>query len=171
MNDEGMDHVVFALARKKAAKGMLKEMRDLQRFGGMVGAPGGRKWVAKELAVVSESKDVTGDMITDVVLDQVDGMDAFTVKQACKFAKEYALKNGPIVRNDEPEKLKEDHCLRTEQGDCNQKATTSLCRNNQACNDDTFVSPSGNCRGGSNLIPVATEAQAAAPGLLIKWQT
>ncbi|KAJ0229796.1 Uncharacterized protein HA466_0313300 [Hirschfeldia incana] len=34
MNDEGMDHVVFALARKKAAKVMLKEMRDLQRFGG-----------------------------------------------------------------------------------------------------------------------------------------
>lgn len=71
--------------------------------------------------------------------EQVDGMDAFTVKQACKFAKEYALKNGPIVRNDEPEKLKEDHCLRTEQGDCNQKATTSLCRNNQACNDDTLI--------------------------------
>lgn len=28
---------------------------------------------------------------------QVDGMDAFAVKQACKFAKEHALKNGPIV--------------------------------------------------------------------------
>ena len=24
-------------------------------------------------------------------------MDAFAVKQACKFAKEHALKNGPIV--------------------------------------------------------------------------
>ncbi|KAL0890970.1 hypothetical protein Bca101_014953 [Brassica carinata] len=71
MNDEAMDHVVFALARKKAAKGMVKEMRDLQRFGGMVGAPGGRKWVAEELGVVSESKEVAGDMITDVVLDQV----------------------------------------------------------------------------------------------------
>ncbi|CAN7035210.1 hypothetical protein IGI04_032328 [Brassica rapa subsp. trilocularis] len=49
------------------------------------------------------------------------------------------------VRDDEP-----DHCLRTEQGDCDQKATTSLCRNDpkssQACNDDdTFVSLSGNC--------------------------
>ncbi|KAK1270118.1 hypothetical protein QJS04_geneDACA006108 [Acorus gramineus] len=30
---------------------------------------------------------------------KVDGMDAFAVKQACKFAKEYALKNGPIVRH------------------------------------------------------------------------
>ena len=28
---------------------------------------------------------------------QVDGMDALAVKQACKFAKEFALKNGPIV--------------------------------------------------------------------------
>lgn len=40
MNDEGMDHVVFALARKKVAKGMHKKMRDLQRVGGMVGAHG-----------------------------------------------------------------------------------------------------------------------------------
>ncbi|KAJ4899582.1 hypothetical protein Rs2_13533 [Raphanus sativus] len=77
MNDEAMDHVVFAVARKKAAKGMLKEMRDLQRFGGMVAAPGGRKWVAEELAVVSESKEVAGDMITDVVLDQVFGDKSF----------------------------------------------------------------------------------------------
>ncbi|PSS13562.1 Pyruvate dehydrogenase E1 component subunit alpha like [Actinidia chinensis var. chinensis] len=28
---------------------------------------------------------------------KVDGMDAFAVKQACKFAKEHALKNGPII--------------------------------------------------------------------------
>lgn len=28
---------------------------------------------------------------------QVDGMDAFAVKQACKFAKDHALKKGPIV--------------------------------------------------------------------------
>ncbi|KAF8390329.1 hypothetical protein HHK36_024854 [Tetracentron sinense] len=27
----------------------------------------------------------------------VDGMDALAVKQACKFAKEHALKNGPII--------------------------------------------------------------------------
>lgn len=30
---------------------------------------------------------------------QVDGMDVLAVKQACKFAKEHALKNGPIVSN------------------------------------------------------------------------
>lgn len=28
---------------------------------------------------------------------QVDGMDVFAVKQACAFAKQHALKNGPIV--------------------------------------------------------------------------
>lgn len=71
MNDEAMDHIVFAMARKKAAKTMLKELRDLQRFGGLVPIPAGRKWVSEELAVISESKEVAGDMITDVVLDQV----------------------------------------------------------------------------------------------------
>ncbi|KAF8117805.1 hypothetical protein N665_0008s0147 [Sinapis alba] len=77
MNDEVMDHVVFAVARKKAAKMMHKELRDLQRFGGMVPAPGGRKWVSEELSVISESKEVAGDMITDVVLDQVFGDKSF----------------------------------------------------------------------------------------------
>ncbi|KAK8271269.1 hypothetical protein V6Z12_D11G251900 [Gossypium hirsutum] len=28
---------------------------------------------------------------------KVDGMDALAVKQACTFAKEHALKNGPIM--------------------------------------------------------------------------
>nr|AAM66125.1 unknown [Arabidopsis thaliana] len=77
MNDEAMDHIVFAMARKKAAKTMHKELGDLQRFGGMVPSPGGRKWVTEELAVVSESKEVAGDMITDVVLDQVFGDKSF----------------------------------------------------------------------------------------------
>ncbi|CAH8312981.1 unnamed protein product [Eruca vesicaria subsp. sativa] len=30
---------------------------------------------------------------------KVDGMDVLAVKQACKFAKEHTLKNGPIVRD------------------------------------------------------------------------
>ncbi|CAH2037097.1 unnamed protein product [Thlaspi arvense] len=72
---------------------------------------------------------------------------------------------------DEPDKLTEEH------SDCNQKATTSLCRNDPissqashhspegfmtatACNDDTFVSPSGIPTGDSNLTPLATEIQA-----------
>jgi hypothetical protein len=72
MNEEAMDHVVLAVARKKAAKTMHKEERDLQRFASVLtSAPAGRKWVSDELAVVAESKEVAGDMITEAVLDQV----------------------------------------------------------------------------------------------------
>ncbi|KAL2460547.1 Protein of unknown function (DUF1682) [Abeliophyllum distichum] len=77
MNDDAMDQVVFALARKKLAKTMQKEAGDLQRFAGLVAPPSGRKWVAEELQVVSESKEVAGDLITDAVLDQVFGDKAF----------------------------------------------------------------------------------------------
>ncbi|KAM7487363.1 hypothetical protein LguiB_024847 [Lonicera macranthoides] len=38
-------------------------------------------------------RHITSEGITFLV----DGMDAFAVKQACKFAKEHALKNGPII--------------------------------------------------------------------------
>jgi predicted aminopeptidase len=72
MNEDAMDHVVLAVARKKAAKTMQKEERDLQRFANVLtSAPAGRKWVSDELAVVAESKEVAGDMITEAVLDQV----------------------------------------------------------------------------------------------------
>ncbi|GAV86515.1 DUF1682 domain-containing protein [Cephalotus follicularis] len=77
MNDDAMDHVVFALARKKLAKGMQKEVRDLQRFAGLVSPPSGRKWVDEQLGVVSESKEVAGDLITETVLDQIFGDKAF----------------------------------------------------------------------------------------------
>ncbi|OWM79340.1 uncharacterized protein At5g49945 [Punica granatum] len=77
MNDDAMDNVIFAVAKKKAAKGMQKELRDLQRFAGLLPPPGGRKWVAEELSVISESKEVAGDMITEAVLDQVFGEKAF----------------------------------------------------------------------------------------------
>ncbi|OMO75196.1 hypothetical protein CCACVL1_16293 [Corchorus capsularis] len=77
MNDESMDQVIFAVAKKKAAKGMQKEIRDLQRFAGLVAAPSGRKWVAEELSVISESKEVAGDLITEAVLEQVFGDKAF----------------------------------------------------------------------------------------------
>lgn len=71
MNDDAMDQVVLAVARKKLAKTMQKEVRDLQRFAGFMAPPSGRKWVAEELAVISESKEVAGDLIPDVVLEQV----------------------------------------------------------------------------------------------------
>lgn len=71
MNDDAMDHIIFAVARKKAAKGMQKDLRDLQRFSGILTPPGGRKWVPEELSVISESKEVAADLITEAVLDQV----------------------------------------------------------------------------------------------------
>ncbi|KAF9601200.1 hypothetical protein IFM89_017385 [Coptis chinensis] len=44
--------------------------------------------------------EIQGRMIEDIgKLKQVDGMDALAVKQACKFVKEYAMSNGPIVVN------------------------------------------------------------------------
>ncbi|XP_068663896.1 uncharacterized protein At5g49945-like [Aristolochia californica] len=77
MNDDAMDQVVFALARKKLAKVMHKEVRDLQRFANMASAPSNRKWVAEDLSVISESREVAGDLITEVVVDQVFGDKAF----------------------------------------------------------------------------------------------
>ncbi|KAJ0574374.1 putative PAT complex subunit CCDC47 protein [Helianthus annuus] len=61
-----------------AAKVMHKEVRDLQRFASLMTAgPNGRKWVADELMVITESKEVAGDLITETVLDQVFGEKAF----------------------------------------------------------------------------------------------
>ncbi|VAH19526.1 unnamed protein product [Triticum turgidum subsp. durum] len=57
MNEDAMDHVMVAVARKKAAKAMQKEERDLQKFASVLAsAPAGKKWIADELAVVAESK-------------------------------------------------------------------------------------------------------------------
>ncbi|KAI4296194.1 hypothetical protein L6164_036171 [Bauhinia variegata] len=84
MNDDAMDHVVFALAKKKVAKFMQKDVRDLQRFANLISQPAGRKWVAEELGVISESKEVASDLITEAVLDQVFGDKAFE-----KFGKNF----------------------------------------------------------------------------------
>ncbi|MCL7041179.1 hypothetical protein MKW94_002778 [Papaver nudicaule] len=78
MNDESMDHVMFALAKKKAVKIMHKEYMDLQRYASFVTTtPNNRKWVAEELGVVTESREVAGDLITEAVLDQVLGDKSF----------------------------------------------------------------------------------------------
>ncbi|KAJ8572631.1 hypothetical protein K7X08_009142 [Anisodus acutangulus] len=77
MNDDAMDHVVVAVGKKKLAKTMQKEITDLQRFASLVSPPSGRKWIADELAVVAESKEVAGDMISEAVLDQVFGDKAY----------------------------------------------------------------------------------------------
>ncbi|KAK9109817.1 hypothetical protein Sjap_017877 [Stephania japonica] len=78
MNDDAMDHVVFALAKKKNAKVMHKEFRDLQRYANLMPTgPSSRKWVAEDLMAVTESKEVGGDLITEAVLDQVFGEKAY----------------------------------------------------------------------------------------------
>lgn len=78
MNEEAMDHVILAVARKKASKLMQKEVRDLQRYANLVtGPPSNRKWVAEDLGVIAESKEVASDLITETVLDQVLGEKAF----------------------------------------------------------------------------------------------
>ncbi|XP_077234223.1 uncharacterized protein At5g49945-like isoform X2 [Tasmannia lanceolata] len=77
MNDDTMEQVVFALAKKKVAKVMHKEVRDLQRYANLVSVPTNRKWVAEDLTVISESKEVAGDLITDAVLEQVFGDKTF----------------------------------------------------------------------------------------------
>ncbi|GMH06761.1 hypothetical protein Nepgr_008601 [Nepenthes gracilis] len=77
MNDDAMDQVVFAIAKKKAAKGMHKDMPDLQRFASLMSPLNSRKWVSEELSVISESKEVASDLITESVLDQVFGERAF----------------------------------------------------------------------------------------------
>lgn len=84
MNEEAMDHVVFAVAKKKAAKTMQKEVRDLQKFAGMVPVPSGKKWVSEDLAVISESKEVAGDLITEAVLEQV-GLVLFLIDLYAEF--------------------------------------------------------------------------------------
>ncbi|RVW47175.1 Pyruvate dehydrogenase E1 component subunit alpha, mitochondrial [Vitis vinifera] len=45
---------------------------------------------------ISHAKE-NGSLGESAGVEQVDGMDALAVKQACRFAKEHALKNGPIV--------------------------------------------------------------------------
>ncbi|KMZ58315.1 putative Coiled-coil domain-containing protein 47 [Zostera marina] len=78
MNDDAMENIVFAMGKKKLAKSMHKEEFDLQRYAGlMTNAPHGRKWVPEELLVVSESKEIAGDMLNDAVLDQVFGEKAY----------------------------------------------------------------------------------------------
>ncbi|KAE9599370.1 hypothetical protein Lal_00044020 [Lupinus albus] len=79
MNDDAMDHVVFAMSKKKASKAMQKDVRDLQRFATLLSPPNHnpKKWVSDDLAVISESKEVAADFITDAVIDQVFGDRAY----------------------------------------------------------------------------------------------
>ncbi|CAM6113993.1 unnamed protein product [Calypogeia fissa] len=84
MNDENMDTFVFALARKKAAKALQKDIKDLNQFASILSTPSQRKWVTDDLLVISESRELANDLLTDALLDQVFGEKSFE-KYASNF--------------------------------------------------------------------------------------
>eukprot|EP00249_Psilotum_nudum_P010277 c22444_g1_i1 orf=104-1621(+) len=77
MNDENMEPVTFALVRKKIAKTMHREEKDLQLYATILSSQTQRKWVSEDLAVISESRELAMDLLTDSILDQVFGEKAF----------------------------------------------------------------------------------------------
>lgn len=77
MNDDAMEPVVFALAKKKTAKDMQRDVKDLQQFATVLTPPSTRKWVADDLSVISESRELAVDLLPEVLLDQVFGDKAF----------------------------------------------------------------------------------------------
>jgi hypothetical protein len=72
-----MEPLVFALVRKKKAKDALKDLKDLQQFATILNPPTTRKWVSEDLAVISESRELATDLLTEALLDQVFGEKAF----------------------------------------------------------------------------------------------
>ncbi|GFZ21697.1 pyruvate dehydrogenase complex E1 alpha subunit [Actinidia rufa] len=88
------EHVAFALYGDGAAnQGQLFEalnMAALWDLPAIFDGMGTAEWRAAK----SPAYYKRGDYVPGL---KVDGMDAFAVKQACKFAKEHALKNGPIA--------------------------------------------------------------------------
>lgn len=75
--NEDMEPLVFALVRKKKAKDALKDLKDLQQFATILNPPTTRKWVSEDLAVISESRELATDLLTEALLDQVFGEKAF----------------------------------------------------------------------------------------------
>lgn len=77
MNEDAMEPVVFALAKKKVAKDMQRDVKDLNQFATVISPPSSRKWVADDLSVISESRDLAFDLLPEPFLDQVFGEKAF----------------------------------------------------------------------------------------------
>lgn len=76
MNDEDMEPFIFALGRKRTAKVMVKNEKDLKDFAAIVDAPRPKR-LAEELTIIAESKDLIAELLPEVVLDQVRVLSAF----------------------------------------------------------------------------------------------
>ncbi|BBN05281.1 PAT complex subunit CCDC47 [Marchantia polymorpha subsp. ruderalis] len=76
MNEDSMDSLVFAVARRKNAKTMHKERADLLQYASIINVTN-RKWLSEELTAISESREVATDLMTDALLEQVFGEKAF----------------------------------------------------------------------------------------------
>ncbi|GBG69894.1 hypothetical protein CBR_g4722 [Chara braunii] len=70
MNDEDMDHVVFAIARRKSAKSMHKENKDLQQYATMLDLSMKKNWPSDEFSVIAESRELALDLLPDALVDQ-----------------------------------------------------------------------------------------------------
>ncbi|CAN6440207.1 unnamed protein product [Victoria cruziana] len=107
MNDDSMDQVMFALAKKKMAKVMHKENKDLQRFSTLLPAPANRKWVPDDLTVISESREVASDLISDAVLDQTRAKaETARVKLAQELYKELQIARQEALQKKKAERKK-----------------------------------------------------------------
>ncbi|PHT45472.1 hypothetical protein CQW23_14630 [Capsicum baccatum] len=73
INDDEMDPVIVDVAQKKLVKTMQKVITDHHIFVLVVSPPSGKKWIANKLAVVDDSKEAAGDMISEIVINQIEG--------------------------------------------------------------------------------------------------
>lgn len=74
MNDENMEPFVFAVTRRKQAKLLHKESKDLQQFATILSSFQ-RKAISDEVSVICESREIATELLKDAVIDQVQGKD------------------------------------------------------------------------------------------------
>mmetsp|Transcript_21450 Transcript_21450/g.29811 ORF Transcript_21450/g.29811 Transcript_21450/m.29811 type:complete len:475 (+) Transcript_21450:80-1504(+) len=72
MNDESMEPLVFAVARTKKAKAMMKDCSDLGKLATVLEAPDRRKqWVSPKFSVMGESLEVAESLLVDSVIENI----------------------------------------------------------------------------------------------------
>ena len=74
MDEDAMPPLVFAIVRKQAVKGFLKDNDDCRDFASVIDTSALRsKWGASDLAVISESRELANELLSDVIVEQVSG--------------------------------------------------------------------------------------------------